>query len=204
MRRIIYVLYLGEFLAMLSNQISFAESLNHGVLVDIKAVNPTIIVDLRYATANNFTKHTIYDSAVCLLHKDAAFALNTIQQELARRQLGLKIWDGYRSLIAQKKLWSICPDANYVCPPEKGGRHTRGTAVDVTLVDLKTHKELAMPTEFDDFTPKAWITNDDLSQEVKRNRDLLQTVMKKHGFEPIETEWWHFDLKGWKHYSVLN
>lgn len=189
---------------MVLQQSSHLFSVSVVSLVDIHTINPSIIVDLRYATANNFTKQKIYPSMTCLVHKDTAQALDAIQKELAKRQLGIKIWDGYRSLEAQKKLWSICPDPKYVEPPHKGGRHTRGTAVDVTLVDLKTKKELAMPTEFDNFTQKAWPTYNDLSDEVKKNRDLLHVVMKKHGFEPIRTEWWHFDLKGWQQYSVID
>ena len=189
---------------MVLQQLSHLFSTSVVSLVDIRTINPSIIVDLRYATTHNFTKQKIYPSMICLVHKDIAQALDAIQKELTERQLGIKIWDGYRSLTAQKKLWSICPDANYVCPPEKGGRHTRGTAVDITLVDLKTKKELAMPTEFDNFTQKAWSNYTDLSDEVKKNRALLHTVMKKHGFEPIKTEWWHFDLKGWRNYPVID
>lgn len=127
-----------------------------------------------------------------------------VQKELHHHQLGIKIWDGYRSMTAQKKLWEICPDTKYVCPPHKGGRHTRGTAVDLTLVDLKTNKEVPMPTEFDNFTHKAWSDYQDLPNEVKKNRTLLQKVMQKHGFETLKTEWWHFDLKGWEQYPILN
>ncbi len=195
-------LWFGIFMALQQSSNLLSTTLTS--LVDIKTINPSIIVDLRYATTHNFTKQKIYTSMTCFLHKDTAHALDTIQKELAKRQLGLKIWDGYRSLAAQKKLWTICPDANYVCPPHKGGRHTRGTAVDVTLVDLKNNKELAMPTEFDNFTRKAWSEYQELSDDVKKNRTLLHTLMKKHGFESLKTEWWHFDLKGWRQYPVID
>lgn len=195
-------LWFGIFVALqqatdlLSNQIAS--------LVDITTINSSIIVDVRYATPNNFTKQKIYTSSVCLLHKNTALALDAVQKDLAKKNLGLKIWDGYRPMTAQKKLWSICPDPKYVCPPEKGGRHTRGTAVDVTLVDLTTNKELSMPTEFDNFTQKAWCNYQDLPQNVINNRALLHSVMLAHGFLPIKTEWWHFDLKGWQQYPIID
>jgi len=191
-------------ISMLTQQSTSLVSSSTLSLVDITTINSTILVDLRYATTNNFTKQKIYDSAICLVHKDAAQALHSVQKELAKRQLGIKIWDGYRPLSAQKKLWVLCPDSKYVCPPEKGARHTRGTAVDVTLVDLHTNQELLMPTEFDNFTQKAWSDNRELPEVVLNNRRLLHTVMVKHGFTSLKTEWWHFDLNNWQNYPVIN
>ena len=95
-------------------------------------------------------------------------------------------------------------DARYVSDPRKGGRHTRGTAVDVTLVEFKMNKELPMGTDFDDFTPRAWITCTELPQEILKNRKKLQNIMSKHGFSVLKTEWWHFDYKGWQTYPVLD
>lgn len=180
-------------------------------LVNIQKIDSTIHVDLKYATADNFTGQIIYESGICYVHKDTAQALKNVQTELASLKLGLKIWDGYRSPAAQQKLWDVCavryPDETereqYVSNPKKGGRHTRGTAVDVTLVD-EHGVELEMPTGFDDFSPKAWATDTSSSARVQHNRDLLQKIMHKHGFEGIKTEWWHFDLKGWQNYKPLD
>jgi zinc D-Ala-D-Ala dipeptidase len=138
------------------------------------------------------------------VRKEVAHALNAVQKELSRKGLGLKIWDAYRSLSAQWKLWKICPDEKYVSDPRKGGRHTRGTAVDVTLIDLKTGKELEMPTGFDDFSEKAWNDYAGASSEAIKNRTLLRNVMIKYGFTGIATEWWHFDYKNWQEYPVLD
>jgi len=179
-------------------------------LVDIKHIDPTVIVDLKYATKDNFTGQIIYHCPICYVHKDTAQALMNVQKELNSMGLSLKIWDGYRSPAAQQKLWDVCaaryPDEKereqYVSNPKKGGRHTRGTAVDVTLVD-KDANELLMPTCFDDFSIKAWADDVTCGAQAQKNRKLLQYIMHKHGFEGIKTEWWHFDLKGWRDYPII-
>jgi D-alanyl-D-alanine dipeptidase len=174
------------------------------VLVPIQKINPSIKTEIVYATTRNFTGKIIYKNSECFMRKEVAQALNAVQKELVCKGLGLKIWDAYRPLSAQWKLWEICPDEKYVSDPRKGGRHTRGTAVDVTLVDLKTGKELEMPTGFDDFSEKAWSDYAGASPEAIKNRTLLQAVMEKHGFTGLATEWWHFDYKNWQDYPVLD
>ena len=173
-------------------------------LVDIQSIEPTIVIDLRYATNNNFTKHKVYTINTCYLLKETAHRLKDVQQELKPMGLGLKIWDGFRPMAAQWKFWELVPDPRYVSDPRKGGRHTRGTTVDVTLIDLKTGKELVMPTGFDDFTQKAWSACLNLPVEAIKNRTLLHAVMHKYGFKAARTEWWHFDLNGWQNYPVLD
>ncbi|HEB41504.1 MAG TPA: peptidase M15 [Candidatus Dependentiae bacterium] len=173
-------------------------------LIELQSVNPNIIIDLRYATTDNFTKKQIYSVAKCYLLKEVAEALSRVQQELEQKGLGLKVWDGYRPISTQWKLWKIVPDERYVSDPRKGGRHTRGTSVDLTLVQVSDGKELVMPTEFDYFSPKAWRDYDDLSDRVKRNRQLLQDVMEKYDFIGLPTEWWHFDYRGWESYKEFD
>ena len=195
---------LKRFLTITSLTISFS-TYTQKTLVDITKVLPTIIVDLRYATTNNFTKEVVYTTPLCAVHKDLVPALQSIQNELKPLGLGLKIFDGYRSQAAQERFWELVPDERYVSNPRKGcGRHTRGTAVDVSLVDLKTGKEIDMPTGFDDFTERAWHGNADATEQQKVNRALLRTLMTKHGFEPLKTEWWHYDFKGWRNYPELD
>lgn len=185
----------------------FFESSASTHMIDIKKYDPTIVVDLKYATNDNFTGQVIYSSSICYVHQDTAHALAKVQKELRVLNLGLKIWDGYRSMAAQQKFWDVCatryPDEKereqYVANPKKGGRHTRGTAVDVTLVDAHGN-ELLMPTDFDDFSPKAWADDTTCTLKAQKNRNLLRNIMIKHGFEGIKTEWWHFDLKGWQNY----
>ncbi len=181
-------------------------------LIKIAKINPAIKTQIYYATDQNFTGQVIYTSSKCYVRKGVAQALDAVQKELAAKKLGLKIWDGYRPVVAQQKLWDVCAKQypnekereNYVGNPKKGGRHTRGTAVDVTLIDLETGKELPMPTKFDHFGPEAWRSYDKLPQEVKNNRTLLEEVMTKHGFKGLESEWWHFDFNGWEKCPVLN
>jgi len=171
--------------------------------VDVFVVNSNIVVDMQYAKENNFTGKVIYTSNKCFVLKTVAEKLNKVQKELENQNLGLKVLDGFRPMTAVKKFWEAYPNPKYVSHPEKGGRrHTRGTAVDVTLVD-KDGKEIKMPTEFDDFTEKAGSEAKNVSVEAKKNRETLKAVMKKFGFEPLSAEWWHFDLKGWKNHEVL-
>lgn len=171
-------------------------------LVDIQSVIPQIQVDLKYATADNFTGQIVYNFQCCLLHKEAALLLRDVQDELETMGLGLKIWDGYRPVEAQWRFWELVPDERYVSDPRKGGRHTRGTAVDVTLM-TKEGQELLMPSAFDDFSEKAHLNFMDAPEEAIRNRELLQHVMKKHGFVGIPTEWWHFDMIGWEKFPPI-
>ncbi len=181
-------------------------------LVSMPSFDPTVFGDIRYATKNNFTGKQIYRKAKCYLLKNVAQALSIVQKELrAQHNVNLQIWDGYRPRSAQQALWDACADRypdekereQYVSNPAKGGRHTRGTAVDVTLVDMQGN-ELPMPSDFDDFSQKARSDYDGCSAEAKKNRALLRHVMEKHGFNGIKTEWWHFDYQGWENCPPLN
>ncbi len=162
-------------------------------LVDVQTIDQTIHVELKYATKDNFTRQVIYDFSRCFLLKQVALALKRVQEKLKRVSLGLKIWDGFRPISAQWKLWEACPDPKFVSDPKKGGLHTRGTAVDVTLF-TKDGQELLMPSCFDDFSERGHIHYKDCSQEACQNRDLLQKVMIEGGFIGYAFEWWHFDF----------
>ena len=172
-------------------------------MVDIHQMNPSIILDIRYATSNNFLHQPVYKQARCFLVKEAAERLNEVQKELQTIGLGLKVFDGYRPLSVQKKMWAIMPDPGYVANPKHGSRHNRGSAVDLTLVD-STGKELAMPTPFDSFSERAHQDYMHLPAKIRQNRWILRTVMEKHGFVPIRTEWWHYNLKNWKKYPIMD
>ncbi len=172
-------------------------------LVDIKQVNPNIVLDIRYATTNNFLNEAIYPSARCFVLEPVAMRLDSIQRELETRGLGLKIFDGYRPLSVTRKMWEILPDDRYVANPEKGSRHNRGAAVDVTLVD-SSGNALEMPTEFDAFSEKAGQDYTDLPENIISNRTMLKEIMTKYGFSSIKTEWWHYDLIGYEAYPVLD
>lgn len=171
--------------------------------IEISKLNPDIVLDLRYATENNFLKEQVYPEARCFLVESAAIRLDSVQKELEEQGLGLKVFDGYRPLGVQKKMWEILPDNRYVADPASGSRHNRGAAVDVTLVD-SSGLELPMPTGFDDFTEKASHKYESLPDEIKQNRNLLKTTMEKYGFQSLDSEWWHYDLKDFAKYPVLD
>lgn len=172
-------------------------------LVDVQKVIPGIVLDIRYATTNNFTGKKLYPVARCCLRREAAESLKQVEEELRAMGLALKIFDGYRPLSVQRKMWAIVPDENYVANPAKGSRHNRGAAVDLTLIKLDG-TELPMPTPFDDFTEKAHRNYTNLPPETIQNRALLQRVMEKHQFIGLNTEWWHFDYKDWRQYGLLD
>lgn len=173
-------------------------------LVELDKFIPGIVLDIRYATTNNFTGQTLYPSARCFLRKPVAENLRAVQSELATQGLGLKVFDGFRPLSVQKKMWEVFPHPGYVADPKKGSRHNRGAAVDLTLIRLSDGAELPMPTAFDDFTTKAHRDFNDLPEEAIRNRALLETLMEKHGFIGLPTEWWHFDDANWKRYPIMD
>lgn len=195
-------LFLIFYLLILSK--SFAQfSPEDTVLVDIEKINPRIKVEIKYATEDNFTGRKLYDVGKCFLRKFVAMKLDSVQRELEKIGLGLKVWDCYRPLSVQKILWSIVPDERYVANPAKGSRHNRGCAVDLTLVD-SLGNELPMPTKYDDFTEKAHRDYFNLPDTLIKNRKILEDVMVKYGFVPLPTEWWHFDFKGWEKFSILD
>ena len=172
-------------------------------LVDIKEVNPHIMVDMKYASEDNFTKKRLYDSNTCFLRKSVAVKLDAVQKELEGMHLGLKVWDCYRPLAVQRIFWAILPDERYVANPKNGSRHNRASAVDVTLVDSQGG-ELKMPTGFDDFSPRAGHHHQDLPDRAIRNRELLKGLMEKAGFIPLSEEWWHYDDEKWMQFDMMD
>jgi len=172
-------------------------------ILDIKEVNPHIIVDMKYATENNFAKKRLYDSNTCFLRKSTALKLHAVQKELEGMNLALKVWNCYRPLVVQRTLWAILPDERYVANPKKGSRHNRASSVDVTLVNSEG-KELQMPTGFDDFSPRAHHHYQDLPDQAIRNRELLKSSMEKIGFIPLPEEWWHYDDEKWMQFEIID
>ncbi|MEA2239173.1 MAG: zinc D-Ala-D-Ala dipeptidase [Thermoanaerobaculia bacterium] len=160
--------------------------------------------DVRYATTNNFMHAQLYPVSKVFLRRPAAIALHEIERELAREGLGLKLFDGYRPYRVTVRMWKPIRNPDFVADPAKGSRHNRGAAVDLTLIDLRTGNELPMPTPYDDFTPRARQDFNDLSPEVIANRAKLRDVMTRHGFDPLPSEWWHFDFRGWERFELLD
>lgn len=162
------------------------------VFVAVSDYIPDIQIDLRYATADNFTGHVIYEFSTVYLRYGTVQKLAAVQSDLRELGLGLKIWDGFRPVSAQFKLWEILPDDRYVADPRKGfSAHSRGNTVDVTLVDAEG-RDVEMPTEFDDFSAKADRDYSDCTKTAADNALILEVLMEKHGFNPYFSEWWHF------------
>ena len=172
-------------------------------MIDIQKVNPHIKIDILYATPNNFTHEILYPEARCLLLREVAGKLSRVQENLEKSGLGLKIFDGYRPLAVQKKMWAIFPVEGYVANPTKGSNHNRGAAVDLTLVDAQG-RELPMPSAYDEFSERSHRDYAGGTEEQRKNRQILEDVMTKEGFHGISTEWWHFDYKDAKKYPVLD
>lgn len=172
-------------------------------LVDLKKVEPTILIELRYATDRNVTGRAIYPpGAVCLVRKGVAERLRYAQHLLRQRGFGLKIWDAYRPAHAQRTLFDFARRPRYVADPEKFALHTWGAAVDATLVDLHG-KDVPMPTDFDEFSPAATMHYRGTDPQVMKNLRLLQGAMGSAGFYGMRSEWWHFIARNWREYAPV-
>jgi D-alanyl-D-alanine dipeptidase len=172
-------------------------------LVEINKYIPGIVLDIRYATTNNFTHRRMYQQARAFARLPVVLALKQVQTDLNKKGLGLKIYDGYRPYAITARFYEVTPDTNFVADPRKGSKHNRGCAIDLSVIDLKTGKELDMPTGFDSFSKKAASAYMDLPPQEIDNRAILKTAMEAHGFHEIPTEWWHFDFNGWSNYPLL-
>ncbi|MBL7857887.1 MAG: M15 family metallopeptidase [Cyclobacteriaceae bacterium] len=173
-------------------------------LLDLKKFIPDLVLDIRYATTNNFTGEKIYNLPRAYARKPVAEALKKVQTELAPMGFGIKIFDAYRPYKATMKFYEVYRDTTYVASPYRGSRHNRGCALDLTLINLKTGEELKMPTGYDSFKKEAWPSTPVQNPEIRKNRTLLITTMEKHGFKVNSSEWWHFDFVGWKNYEVMD
>lgn len=173
-------------------------------LVELKKYIPGIKLDIRYATKNNFTEQAVYKQARAFARRPVAEALKSVQSELKKLGLGLKVFDGYRPYTVTVRFFAIASNKSFVANPQDGSRHNRGCAIDLTLIDLKTGKELAMPTPYDSFAPEAASDFKDLPEEVLKNRELLRTVMEKNNFRVLNNEWWHFDFIGWRNFELMD
>lgn len=173
-------------------------------LIDLEKFIPNIVLDIRYATINNFTKERIYNLAKAYARKPVAEALKKAQADLNQQGLGIKIFDAYRPYAATVKFYEVYRDTTYVASPYRGSRHNRGCAIDMTLIELKTGNELPMPTEYDSFKKEAWPSTPVKDPIIKKNRELIISVMQKHGFKVNSSEWWHFDFIGWQKFEVMD
>ncbi len=174
-------------------------------IVYLPDIVPGIKLDIRYATANNLMRRPMYTTPAAFLRLPAAQALLAAEQDLKPLGYALKIYDGYRPYGVTVAFYEAFHDTTFVASPYTGSRHNRGCAVDLTLIDGKTGKELFMPTPYDAFTKQASATwTEGISAEAIANRQVLQDVMLKHGFLIYPAEWWHFDFAGWQQYPITD
>ncbi len=174
--------------------------------VELQDLDPTLRLDVRYATSNNFLGRKVYAEARVFLQKPAAEAVVRAHRKLGQHGYGLLIFDGYRPWSVTKLFWDETPSSKrqFVADPKEGSRHNRGCAVDLTLFDLKTRRELVMPSVYDEMTERAHPDYASGPEQPRRLRDLLRATMEAEGFTVYPTEWWHFDYKDWRKYAILD
>lgn len=173
-------------------------------LVPLQAFVPQLVIDLVYGTEGNFVHKVLYKDPKAFAVLPVAQSLEKINVKLLKIGLALKVFDAYRPYSVTREMWKVVPDERYAANPAKGSGHNRGTAVDVTLVQLSTGEELKMPTGFDDFSEKAHQDYMALSAEVLANRKLLKQTMTENGFVPLSTEWWHYSIPDAARFDLLD
>lgn len=175
-------------------------------LVELITLDPTIKLDIRYATDDNFVGKKVYPEARAFLQKPAAKAVAKVHKKLRERGLGLVIFDGYRPWSITKLFWEVTPEdkRKFVANPAKGSKHNRGCAVDLSMFDLKTGRLVDMPSGYDEFSERASPDYKGGTPEQTANRELLRRLMEEAGFTVNPNEWWHFDHKDWEKYAIYD
>jgi CubicO group peptidase (beta-lactamase class C family)/D-alanyl-D-alanine dipeptidase len=178
----------------------------HPDLVELIKLDPTIKLDIRYATTNNFLGVPFYTSARAFLERPAAEALLRVHRALAKQGYGLLIHDAYRPWQVTKLFWEATPDSgrDFVADPAKGSKHNRGAAVDLTLYELATGKPVKMVGGYDEFSPRSYPDYPGGTSLERWHREMLRASMEAEGFTVNEYEWWHFDHRDWKEYPIIN
>jgi zinc D-Ala-D-Ala dipeptidase len=171
-------------------------------LIEITETSHDIILDMRYATANNFTGQPIYEDSRCFLRPEALVLLEKAIVLAAQQGLRIKILDAHRPQYAQERLWAVCPNPDYITPPERGSHHTRGVAVDLTLVD-QNNQELDMGTPFDSFDQTSHHGTAHLSPKAAQNRYLLLGIMMSAGWDLYQNEWWHYQFFNPRQFELI-
>lgn len=176
-------------------------------MMDVEILDPTILLDIRYATSNNFLGEPVYEhQARAYLQHPAAMALKAVSEKLHKKGYGLVIYDAYRPWYVTKIFWEATPPElrEFVADPAKGSVHNRGCAVDVSLYNIWTGKPVEMPSEFDEMSPRAYADYAGATKEERKHRKILREAMESEGFVQRPNEWWHYDYKDWASYGILN
>lgn len=184
-------------------EIQTLETVNDTTFVNLKDYSSDFIYNMKYATADNFLKTKVYDCEACYLRYKTVKALIKANEKFMKKGYKIMLFDCYRPLDIQKKMWQIVSNPNYVADPKKGSIHNRGGAVDISLVD-STGVAIDMGTPFDFFGIEASHDYENLPEEVKENRRLLRKIMTRSGFRIFESEWWHYNLKNARRESLSN
>lgn len=174
-------------------------------LVELVKLDPTIKLDIRYATPNNFFGKAVYPEPRAFLQRPAAEALLSVQRWLKEQGYGLVIYDAYRPWSVTKLFWDITPPEKhvFVADPSVGSVHNRGCAVDVGLVDLRTGHQVEMPGAYDEMTERSFVTYTGGTVEQLARRDLLRKAMEQDGyFFVYPEEWWHYNFKDLRDYAI--
>jgi len=203
--------FLTYILSFVAFSQSFAQPVEEGDfrasdLVELIKLESNFVLDIRYATTNNFVGKVVYPEARAFLQRPAAQALVEVNKELEPLGYRLLIFDGYRPWSITKVFWDITPTDKkiFVANPEDGSRHNRGCAIDLSLYDIATGKEVQMTGEYDEMTERSYPDYTGGTQAQRATRDLLRSKMEAHGFTVYKFEWWHFDYTDWQSYRIEN
>jgi len=192
--------------ALAQNEPPKEENKREADLVELIKLDKSVKLDIRYATPNNFVGRTVYPEARAFLQRPAADAVVRVHKKLKKQGLGLVIFDGYRPWAITKLFWEVTPEdkRKFVANPEKGSKHNRGCAVDLSIYDRKTGKLIEMPSEYDEFSERASPDYIGGSEQERANREMLRRLMEAEGFTVNPNEWWHFDYKDWQEYAIYD
>ena len=204
---------LGMFLSLILVAVNLAQDSPPSIpntreadLIELISLDSSFKLDVRYAREDNFVGKIVYPEARVFLQRPAAEAALRVHKKLSLLGYGLMLFDGYRPRSVTKLFWEITPEDKrmFVANPKNGSKHNRGCAVDLTIYDLKTGRPLPMPSDYDEFTERASPNYEGGSEEERRNRNLLRTLMEEEGFIVNANEWWHFDFKDWEKYDIYD
>lgn len=175
-------------------------------LVEVQALDASVKVDVRYATANNFVGRPVYSIGRVFLQRPAAEALVRAQARLRDKGVGLLLFDGYRPWTVTKLFWEVTPPDKraFVANPAEGSKHNRGCAVDLSLFDLQTGTEVEMPSAYDEMSARSAPHYKGGTPEQRAKRDLLRKTLESEGFNVDKGEWWHYNYKDWQEYTILD